>query len=430
MNDDQLRTLLQRGVGDLRADPAVADRAWRTAVQQERRQRFTFVAGAAAAAVLVTVLIAHPPTLDGSIPPAAPTPSLSTVTKSDETEPPKPSKTDDAPVLRQQGWGRVDVEELPWRQSVLPTTLVPDVAQALPLAADPIRTAVAAMQSDSESSTDWSQVTIYVLGDDGRWRSLAASALGFSGATVFEDYSLLGRDAISPDGRKLSFKDVSSIGYVDLTTGQVRRFKLPWREPLTPRWGGTSDTLFTANRYGDTDNTLQIDIGSGAQRPAPMNFFGMTFADDGTAVEVTGQGYKKAPAELRTYHESGGLINAVPLSIPVFNANALAVAEDVAVSRYTVNEAGDIGREGFTILDGSSGEAIAHLDIRTSWASLVGWADDETIVFTNQPGNWKTYENYGTDVLGWDHRSGAFFRVSRVAPGWWAIFNDDALSSS
>ncbi len=428
MNDDQLRTLLQRGVGDLRADPAVADRAWRTAVQQERRQRFAFVAGAAAAAVLVTVLIAHPPTLDGSIPPAAPTPSSSTVTKSDETEPPKPSKTDDALVLRQQGWGRVDVEELPWRQSVLPTTLVPDVAQALPLAADPIRTAVAAMQSDSESSTDWSQVTIYVLGEDGRWRSLAASELGFSGATVFEDYSVLGRDAISPDGRKLSFKDVNSVGYVDLTSGQVRRFDLPWREPLTPHWDAASKTLFTANRYSDTENTVQVNIESGAQRPAPMNFFGMTFADDGTAVEVTGQGYQKAPAELRTYDESG-LISAVPLTIPVFRAVGLAVARDVAVARYTV-KGGDIGREGFTILDGSSGEAITHLDIRTSWATLIGWVDNETVLFTNQPGNWKTYENYGVDVLAWNHRTGSFFRISRVAPGWWAVFNLDALSSS
>lgn len=429
MNDDQLRAVLQRSVGDLYADPAVADRAWRTAVQQDRRQRFAIVAGAAAAVVLVTVLIANPPSLDRSIPPAAPTPDLSApITMTDETDRPEPTTESDDPLgIRGQGWGGVDVEELPWRQLGLPTRLVPDVAQALPLAADPIDKAIVAMQSDDASSTDWSQVTIYLLGDDGRWRSLAASELGFSGATVFEDYSLLGFTAMSPDGQKLAFKDVGSVGYVDLASGQVKRFDLPWREPLSPHWDAASKNLFTANRYSSTENTVQIDIESGAKRPAPMNFFGMTFADDGTAVEVTGQGYKKAPSELRTYDESG-LISAVPLSIPVFNANALAVARDVALERYTVNEAGDIGRQGFTILDRSSGEPIAHLDIGTSWGTLLGWLNPETVLFMTS--NWKAIDSYGTDVIAWNHRTGSFFRVSRVEPGWYAIFNNDALSSS
>lgn len=425
MRDDQLRALLQQSVRNLRADPELADRAWRAAIQQERRKRVAGVAGATVAAALVTVLIANPPSLDRAAPPAA-TPSGDPsvpITRSDRTHRPGPPRTDDS-EFRQQGWGEVTVRKLPWRQVGLPATLVPDLAQARPLSADPMGTAVAVMQTDDESLTDWSQVAIYLLGTDGRWRSMAASDLGFSGATAYEDYSLLGRSAISPDGMSLSFKDSGSVGYVDLTSGQVKRFDVPWKEPLTPHWDAASRALFTANRYGNTDETLRIDIDSGAQQPAPMSFFGSTFAADGTAFEVTDQGYQKAPAELRTYDESG-LISAVPLSIPVFNVNALAVAEDVALERYTVNEAGDIGRRGFTILDGSSGEPMVHLDIDTTWGGLLGWIDRETVAFTIS--NPQIYDSYGSDVIAWHYRTGSFFRVSRVAPGWVAIVNDDVL---
>ncbi len=427
MNDDQLRTLLQRGVGDLRADPAVADRAWRIAVQQERRQRFAFVAGAAAAAVLVTALIANPPSFDRTAPPASvpPSPSASsTDTPASPSVPPAgktpESVSDQLRRISQPPWDDVNVEALPLIDTELPARLDPWGEPATALSEDPVNSALAVAQPSGRS------LDIRVLGDDRRWRELDIPAIepSFSDGSVV---SLIGGSPISPDGRQLALPQPDGLAVIDLTSGSSRQFDIPAIDP-TPwlaratQWAPDGTRIMMGPATSSWKGPVQpghgwlIDVSSGDVQSVPYDATQAAFAPDGAVIEVRTPccGYDQL-----WHYQGGQLTERVTVDVWL-NEVAPAMGQVMAVSRNVhawVPPKGIDDQDGILVVDPGSGELLAELPMRTPHlaenAKLLGWLDHETLVFLVPDQASRTYQ--ARVLVAWNYKSGQLSRLTDPA---------------
>ncbi len=418
MNDDQLRTLLQRSVGELRADAAVGDRAWRTAVQQDRRQRLSIVAGAAAAVALVTVLVANPPSLDRSVPPATQT-AVSTApeTASTPATTPSPSEPDPETLterlrrINQPPWDNVDVDQLPMLDTRLPASLDPRNQTASALSEDPVEAALAVVQMPGRV------LDIRVLGDDRRWRQLDTPGLEPSssdGSVV----SLVGGSPISPDGRQLALPQPGGLAVVDLSSGLSRRFDIPANN--VPPWVGRATqwspdgtqimtgpaTFYTSLRPG---HGWLIDVSSGDVQPVPYDATQAAFTPDGTVVEL--RNWDCGLCQVWRY-QGDRLTERVTLDVELYVV-APAVRDVMAVSRAVRGWSGSKGvedQDGILVVDPDSGELLAQLPMRAfHWAEnakLFGWLDDETLVFS---------VHQQRVLVAWNYQSGELSRLTDPA---------------
>lgn len=418
MNDDQLRTLLQRSVGDLRADAAVGERAWRTAVQQDRRQRFAIVAGAAAGVALVTAVIVNPPGLDRSVPPAtqtavstAPETAATPATTMPPSEPDPETFTERLRRIQQPAWDDVDVDQLPMLGTRLPATLDPRNHTASALSDDPVESALAVVQMPGRV------LDIRVLGDDRRWRQLDTPGLepSFSDGPVV---SLLGGSPISPDGTQLALPQPDGLLVIDLTSGSSQRFDMPAND--VPPWVGRAaqwspDGTQILTGPATYSMTLRprhgwlVDVSSGHVQPVPYDPWQAVFAPDGTVVELRNWNCGLC----QVWHYQGDrLTERVTLDVGLYVV-APAVRDVMAVSRAVRGWSGAKGvedQDGILVVDTDSGELLAELPMREfHWAEnakLFGWLDDETLVFS---------VHQQRVLVAWNYQSGELSRLTEPA---------------
>lgn len=423
MNDDQLRALLHQSVRDLRADPEVGDRAWRTAVQQERRQRLAVVAGVTAVAALVTALIANPPSFDRAAPPAA-TPSSPPASA---TNLPSVRSTESiSQVLRrisQQPWDDVDIAALPLLGTKLPATLDPQGQGSSPLSADPVEAALAVAQPSGPA------LDIRVLGDDGRWRVLDIPSLEpiFSDGSVA---SLVEGSPISPDGTQLALPQPGGLAVIDLTTGSSRRFDISGSEkPLwlarATRWSPDGAQIMMGPAISSWRHPMQpghgwlVDVSSGEVQSVVYDPTRAGFALDGTVIEL------RRPccgfSQLWRYKDNQ-LADRIPLDVWLYDDVTPAIGDAIAVSRVVRAWSPPKGiddQDGILVLDPDTGRPLAELPMRAFHmaenAKLYGWLDDETLIFSvwSLPGQ-KSMEQKRL-LVGWNYRSGQLSRLTEPA---------------
>lgn len=427
MNDDQLRMLLQRSVGGLRADPAMADRAWRTAVQQDRRQRFAIVAGAAAAVAMVTVLIANPPSFDRTAPPAS-VPSSASASSTDTPATPSvppPGKTpesfpDQLRRIQQPPWDDVDPDELPILKTKLPVTLDPRNSSAAPLSSDPVETALAVVQLSGEV------LDIRVLGDDRRWRKLDTPGLepSFSDGSVV---SLIGGSPISPDGRRLALSQPDEVVVIDLTSGSSQQFDLPANDvpPWVGRatqWSPDGTQIITGPAtYSRTLRPMEgwlVDVSSGDVQRVPYDPWQAAFASDGTVVEL--RNWDCGLCQVWHYQDDR-LTERVTLDVELYVV-APAVGDVTAVSRAVRGWSGSKGiedQDGILVVDPESGEMLAELPMRkphlAESAKLFGWLDAETLIFSVFSFAEQESPVLQRTLVAWNYKSGQLNRLTHPA---------------
>ena len=430
MNDDQLRTLLQRSAGDLHADPAVADRAWRTAVQQDRRQRFAVVAGAAAAVALVTVLIVNPPSFNRAVPPATtPSSSPASTTESVNTPPEQPSvrsRESISDVLRrisQPPWDDVDVAALPMLKTKLPATLDPRGQEASLLSADPVDAALAVAQPSGPA------LDIRVLGDDGRWRLLDTPGL----EPIFSDGSVVSMvqgSPISPDGTQVALPQPGGLVVIDVTTGSSRTFdvsaseKPPWLAPAT-QWSPDGAQIMIGPATSSWRRPLQpgrgwlVDVLDGDVQSVRYDPTRAAFTLDGTVIEL------RRPccgfSQLWRY-EGNQVADRVPLEVWLYDDVTPVIGDVIAVSRVVrawEPPKGPDDQDGILVLEPDTGRPLAELPMRAFHmaenAKLYGWLDDETLVFSvwSFPGQ-KSLKQQRV-LVAWNYRSGQLSRLTEPA---------------
>lgn len=426
MNDDQLRALLKQTGAQLRADPQAGERAWGTAIQQERRQRLTIVAGCAVAAALVTAVVANPPNLDRSAPPAttasATEPAPATISS---TEPPPalPSVSFEEQLREvvQPSWSDVKMEQLPLLDTELPRSLDPSSQDASPLSQDPVRIALAVAQLPSESALD-----IRVLGDDQRWRQLDTSELepSFGDSSVV---SMIDGSPLSPDGRELALAGPDTVTVVDLTNGSTQSFALPPND--VPHWVGRqtkwspdgSQIMVGPARgggYKASKDGILIDMQSGDVLPVPYDATQAAFAPDGVVYELRDPGY--GVSEVRRYFqvESGPRPDhTITVQIHLFDVTP-AVSDVMAVSRAVLGWTPPRGiddQNGILVIDPATGEPLAQLPMKDHEAQATrihGWLDPDTLIFSTFDAS---VPDIGADYVAWNYQSGVLSRLTALA---------------
>jgi hypothetical protein len=385
-----LREVLERATDRIERPP-LASRAIAGARQRHRRHRtvtvLVVVALVAAGAVAGIALGAQRD--DGATAPADENP-----TRVIPSEPPKLAVSD---WQRRPGaW-----DSLPWRDTTLPRVLPTAVAAAPPLSDDPVDHALALLAGPGAS--------VGVVGDDGRLRRLDGVDLQKTDSPEGYRNHPLGKGALTPDGTLAAFPQVGAVVVVDLTTGNSQTYDVPgfnnevlWhpdKRQILVRRGVSSSLLDTADR---------------SVEDVPYGAFNVTFAPDGTVLELRGDSLP--PDELVRWDD--GTADAMPISIGIGGTGPSATDRHLVVTGSTANVPPDsnLAHEyGWIVIDIDSGKPISMLvgpePLRaTLLDALHGWLDDETVLIQTQDG-----------VLAWTPSTSAFERVTEVSGDVWSL---------
>ncbi len=403
---DDLRPLLRRASDGLPSRPDLADLAWTTARRRVRRDRAVAVAAAVGVCVLAAGLLGANPWDDRATPPAPA-----------DTPPPRGEDAWDVPEFRaivQQPWRESRALDLESIDNTFATNenAALSVAGMLLLSEDPVESAVAAVTLRREEGD------VRVLGVDGVWRQVDVpfTTRSYQGTP----FPLIGDRSLSPDGTQLAVFQPGRIVVVDLTTGTTRDLPVDDFLPLerwaeTPRWpvvqwtpDGSQLLLGYSSYAPHTRPSMLIDVDSGAVTPVPYDVTQTGFLGDGSAVTVGGL---SCLCELIRY-DGSELVASSTMLIEAYR-RAPAGAEVVAVHREGATAADDpAASSGLLVADPASGEALAFLPVPGRFTAeltqLVGWLDDETLVFRVPP----THSGW-SHLLAWNYATGEIKALDR-----------------
>jgi hypothetical protein len=330
---------------------------------------------------------------------------------------PRVVRYDADPRLIQPVPKKAQVRSLPRLRTALPATLDVDLAarSARPLQDDPVDYALAVMQADPQQVrprfTRWSQVRVFILGTDRRWRWLNATQLGLTGPPP-EAYAF-GNNSLSADGTRLAVANEGSSRLVvaDLTTGRIKRLRLPFRDPIFPTWSPDGTTLFTQDRRRTPASAVRVDVATGRVTPFPHNVFALGFTPEGGLAVLQ----KGTTAQLTEFDPSGKTSTAtLPLVIPSEDRPWISRAA-VAVLRQGDDDE-HIGEVDVLVFDRRTGQPLAQLAAPASdpWIGIEGWLTEDTLLL--QLGN-------TGNLIAWHHPTR---KLSLVSHGT-ATYTDLAL---
>jgi hypothetical protein len=368
-------TFLDRPLGP--AD--LAGSVW-TQARRTRRRRI-FVVGAVG--LLGLVLLVAPRTADNSTPAAPPAPPLPTV---------RPPLVDVVPVgsafdvLRHQA------------VPALPATLDLDSAVTLgPLSRYPVHRAVGLFERPDRTA-------IYVLGDDGRLRSID---------TGYELFST----SLSPDRTRAALGGFGQVTVVDLTTGAARAY--PGDAPTAVVWL-TGSTLLVATYSG----SMTLDLVFGGTAESRYRASEVAQADaSGVVAELVSPG-EPATAPARVHVFAGGMVSDLPIDAepgtglptgwlgtwlgPGRLSGSIAV-RDCGADRLALPAADGLPRSATVAVDTRTGyikRVLVGPGYPTS-LGVLGFFDPQTVAVLADDGSAQT-------VLAWNWTDGQLRRVLRL----------------
>jgi hypothetical protein len=382
-------------------------------VRQRRRHAVIAVCAVVAVAATTPVLVKQlgssgdvgQPSQSGD--PVAPTPGL------DEYQPLGVDPVLDSAIV-QKPWTADRWQQLPWSTTALPPLLDPVAADTTSLAADPVGRALAAVQPYSNRGDR----TIYLLGEDGRWR--VQDLVDVKPTVDHNGYrdSALGVGSLSTDGAQLALPQPYGLIVIDLTTNTVRRHELPGL-PMDVSWD-PSGLVLVGSTPDDRYRTINmlVDAESGSWDRVPYNQHLTSYADDGTAVEVHLKGRPTQGSdtyEVRRYDPDRSM-EATTLPVDLFEDSKAPVAagsDTVLVMRevghWTIPRPAGAW-DGPTILDIDSGQALAQLPT-PGFQMLIGthplgWVNEDTVIL-----------RFDDHVVAWDYQTGELRRITEIARG-------------
>lgn len=433
--NDQLRDLLAEAGTDLRVDPGTADRTWREARRRDRRGRIVGVSAVALAAGLAIALVAAPWPGRDSAGPVVTTPDSPTATPDEEgpdqqrTERfPQPPRMD--PDLEQEPlWGQMDVASLNTLDTGLPAVIDLDAiaASAVPLEQDPVDAAVAVVTESTWFTryvplTSWEGVEMFVLGDDGGWRRITATELGYTGDPQDANGLLMDTRSLSDDGTMFATSDerTGELVVLDLTSAAVSRLQTPLEAAIPPRWTPDGEALITQAEYDADSATVQVDVATGRVSDVPYNLFDFDYDAQGRPVQLVSSRSGTGP-ELMVFGPDGDT-RRIPLQMRLPRWQGLDIDEVAVLTRFASPSWRYNGsRAGFLVVDPETGEPLAQLPTRSSdyWTVLaMGWIDDDTLLLLDVP--------QGV-LVAWTYTTGERRLVSTASEAVSAVFATDLL---
>lgn len=233
------------------------------------------VVGLAGAALVVSVVVGTTGDEPGQSAPRAgtsPQPSSSAPTTPQADQVPR--------RLVQPRWAIKDVRRIRGPDA-LPALIGPEDALGAPSLLDaPLPGVVIAMRDALfVSDNAWPDGDLALLGTDGTWRSLSQADLGLAN----EEMSF----SLSADGSLLAVSDRMAVQVVDVATGRVRRYPVPFQEPIGLQWTDGDRSLHLEERGSRPDQSpLLLDLRDGSRQAVPYSIFGTDFTANGTPVEL------------------------------------------------------------------------------------------------------------------------------------------------
>lgn len=318
------------------------------------------------------------------------------------SEQPEPGRV--PPELVQPAW-QIDDARRTRGPDALPAVVGPEDALGAPsLLDDPLPAVVIAFRDSlfAAVDTDWPDGDLALLGTDGTWRSLSQTDLGLRNDEV--SFSL------SHDGSRLAVGDRRAVQVVDVTSGEVRRYPVPFEESIGLEWTGDDRYLHLEDRSGRPDQPVLLDLRDGSRRAVPYSIFSTDFAANGTPVELrVSARTRRAWLLVHRPHS----LRRIDLSVTQrLGARQPSVGSLVAIERQSLdgrNRGSDV--EGVLVVD-RSGAPLAHLPMGTRWTDLQGWLDPGTLLIGEGYGG-----GAGGWLLAWSWETEQVRLLTRFAPG-------------
>ena len=261
MRETELRTELEQASAHLRPH-LDAQTLWERGVRARRRDRALAVGGTIAAATALVVGGVTVQTIDSTAP--DPRPPATDPTPPDDPEVsqgwiPAPTKDQVEPAF-----GYHELVSAPWDDASSARSW--DPVDPTPLADNPVEHAGLAVTSD-ESEPD----AVYVLDDDGRWRSLDMDDLSLVRAPGASQVPA--SVALSPDGTRLAVGQAGGAVVVDLTIGDRTTYDVPGlgAKPLGRDviWSPDSETLYVDSLARSPAHAVSLATGETAMVDFP-----------------------------------------------------------------------------------------------------------------------------------------------------------------
>lgn len=398
-----LRAALERATDQV--DPPHLAATALARAQRRRSRRSAGVAVGAAASVAVLVGLLALPRSDDEQRPAEPVgPS--------ESHSPQPSVTTAlpppvSPEAIQGRWDPFTVVEEPLHPTVLPATLAPPTTSVPSVADQPMTAAVVAWPEEGRD--------LMLLGTDGAWRSVPATADAVSGMLLDGTNSGVVDPALSPDGRKVAMSTDDGILVVDVTTG--RRHTIPWAERLGGPWDRVPGLAWLPDDEGFVVRSspatwLVSPDGNASKAPYARGYAGnAAVAPDGTVVERRWE-----QRDLRVW-EGRELVGAV--QFPFWGDRLAAGFGRLAMTGGGSSLPGDGGP---MVFDTETGELLAHVPMRdpssvysdNGYLTAQGFLDPDTVLLLVGPMDFRTMEagEESWHLVAWDITTGDFERLT------------------
>lgn len=414
MTNHDVRALLEEAAA--RVPPRdLADAAWAEARRRQAGRRAIFAALVTAVTVGIAV-VAVTETQGGHGPAPAdhrPSPDKDN-DRAGEGAVRSPSPLE--PGMVQPFWEPDAVESLEPLPTDLPALL--DSTAPAELSADPVSQALAAIAYPGGEDT----TAIYVLGEDGDWRSIDVTGL----TEASDPFGPLSRGSVSADGTQLALAQRGGIVVVDLTTGAFDTFDVPGSyAPVT--WHPDGRHVAVGMLRGGT--TL-VDTASGDRIELPYPTYSSTdvaFAPDGSVVENYWS--RRHGHELRWY-EGADLVDRLSAGSVLGALRSVSVGESgIAAVRGVLGWSGSSRepweRDGLMVVS-RTGEPLALLPVRdpdsfySESVETLGWFDHETLLvrYTEKPAyraGVTSFTDEPDHLIAWNYVTGDLRWVADVA---------------